>query len=325
MAGVSRAAVSRYFNNGYISKEKKEAIQRVVAETGYRPSRQAQILRTKRSKVVGVVIPKIDSPSIGKIVSGILTILKKEGYQMLLADTQNDPEKEKEYLASFNSMPVDGVILVGTVITEEHIGQLRQMKVPVVVAEQQVEGFCCVRQDDYHATLSVTRSVLEKGKKKLGYIGVLMEDEAAGKNRYLGYKDALEQAGIEDGIDCFVISDFTVKSGYEKMRELWTRNPDLEAVICATDRIAAGALMFVKEQRIRVPEDLWITGQGDCDLTDVADPRLTTIHYHYEDTGILSASKLLDIIEKCEVLPEDIVMDYYIVEKGSTVSTYDES
>lgn len=83
MAGVSKAAVSRYFNHGYISDEKREAIKRVVEKTGYRPSLQAQTLRTKKTRMIGVVVPKIASASIGKVVEGILAVLNENGYQAL--------------------------------------------------------------------------------------------------------------------------------------------------------------------------------------------------------------------------------------------------
>ena len=86
-AGVSSAAVSRYFNNGYISGEKQEAIRKVVEETGYRPSIQAQTLRTRRTRMIGVIVPKVASASIGRIVEGILSVLNESEYQMLLAVT----------------------------------------------------------------------------------------------------------------------------------------------------------------------------------------------------------------------------------------------
>ena len=120
MAGVSRAAVSRYFNNGYISEEKQAAIRKVVEETGYRPSIQAQTLRTKRTKMIGVIVPKIASSSIGRIVEGMLAEFHDSDYRMLLAVTQNEPQKEIDYLAAFNDKQVDGVILVATVFTAAH-------------------------------------------------------------------------------------------------------------------------------------------------------------------------------------------------------------
>ena len=94
LAGVSSAAVSRYLNGGYISDEKKEQIKKVIEETGYHPSTQARILRTKRASLVGVVVPKINSESISRITAGIGQVLAARGYQMLLASTDNCPERD---------------------------------------------------------------------------------------------------------------------------------------------------------------------------------------------------------------------------------------
>ena len=176
LAGVSSAAVSRYFNNGYISEEKKEAIRKVVEQTGYRPSIQAQTLRTKKTKMIGVIVPKIASASIGKIVEGVLSVLNESGYQMLLAVTQNDPKKELEYLSAFNDKQVDGVILAATVVTAEHKKILKNLSVPVILVGQQYSGHCCVYHDDYHATRDLTEAVLDMGRKNPGYIGAIMHN-----------------------------------------------------------------------------------------------------------------------------------------------------
>ena len=94
LAGVSPSAVSRYLNNGYLSAEKREAVRKVVEETGYRPLIQAQSLRTRKTRTVGVIIPKIDSFSISSVVAGIDSVLERRGFQLLLADTHNRPEQE---------------------------------------------------------------------------------------------------------------------------------------------------------------------------------------------------------------------------------------
>ena len=117
LAGVSSAAVSRYLNGGYVSEEKKEQIRKVIEETGYQPSAQARMLRTKKASLVGVVVPKINSESISRITAGIESVLAERGYQMLLAGTDNTPAKEVEYLRLFENYPVDGIILVGTMFT----------------------------------------------------------------------------------------------------------------------------------------------------------------------------------------------------------------
>ena len=126
MAGVSRAAVSRYLNNGYISAE------------------MAQTLRTKKTMLIGVVLPRINSDSISSIVAGIGTALNASGYEMLLATTDNNPEKELEFLRIFSNNRVDGVIFIATVFTKEHRKILKNMTIPVVIVGQQLGGYSCI-------------------------------------------------------------------------------------------------------------------------------------------------------------------------------------
>lgn len=132
LAGVSSAAVSRYLNGGYVSEEKKEQIRKVIEETGYQPSAQARMLRTKKASLVGVVVPKINSESISRITAGIESVLAERGYQMLLAGTDNTPAKEVEYLRLFENYPMDGIILVGTMFTAGHLEIFKRDK-----------GSCC--------------------------------------------------------------------------------------------------------------------------------------------------------------------------------------
>lgn len=320
-AGVSSAAVSRYFNNGYISEEKREQIRRVVEETGYRPSLQAQTLRTKKTKLIGVILPKIDSAvAIGSMVAGILSVLNEKGYQLLLADTQNNPAKELEYLSVFNEKQVDGVIFIATVFSSAHKKALKNMQVPVVLAGQLLSGYYCVYHDDYHALYDMTRLILEKGRKRLGFISVFHQDKAAGLDRYRGYCDAVKAAGLEELESHYVIADFTMESGYEKTGELLEKWGELDGILCATDSIAIGAIQYLKERGIRIPEEVMVTGHGDSVLSRVVEPALTTIRYSYEESGRLAASILLEILEKGESPMKEVKMGYEIVEKESSSS-----
>lgn len=112
-AGVSKSAVSRYFNDGYVSEEKRRLIEAAIEATGYAPSVQAQNVRTRVTKLVGVIIPKLSSESCAREVEGISQVLSEQGYQLLLVNSANDPKKEVEYLELFRSNRVDGVIFFG--------------------------------------------------------------------------------------------------------------------------------------------------------------------------------------------------------------------
>lgn len=314
MAGVSSAAVSRYFNDGYISEEKREAIRRVVDETGYRPLAQAQMLRTKKTKMIGVVVPKIASASIGRVVEGILSVLNESGYQMLLAVTQNDPKKELEYLSAFREKQVDGVVLIATVFTAEHKRMLKNLSVPVVIVGQYLSGYCCVFHDDYHASYDLTKLFLDKGRKKLGYIGAIQQDKAVGAERYRGFCDAVRDAGAERLSENYVTAAFTIASGYEKAGELLEQCGGLDGLICATDTMAAGAMQYLKEHGRKVPEEILVAGQGDSEMAKVISPALITVHYSYEQSGEIAVQMLLELLSREDSAVREVKLGYYIVD-----------
>ena len=137
-AGVSKAAVSRYFNGGYLSADKRARIEAAVEATGYHPSIQAQMLRTRRTRQVGVILPKLSSDSCPRIVEGIGSVLEESGYQLLLINTANDPQKELRALDTLCRHTVDGILLIATVYTPEHKAVLERMHVPLVVLGQQL-------------------------------------------------------------------------------------------------------------------------------------------------------------------------------------------
>ncbi len=318
LAGVSSAAVSRYFNQGYISEEKKEAIRKVVEQTGYRPSMQAQTLRTKKTKLIGVILPRIDSPSISSMMAGILSVSNASGYHLLLTDTQNDPAKELESLSIFNEKQVDGVILIATVFTPGHRKLLKNMAVPVVLIGQSLPGANCVCHDDYHATYDLTRLFLEKGRKNLGFISVLHQDQAAGAERYRGYCDAVKERGAEELTGNYVVSDgFTMDSGFRAAKNLFQRQGRMDGIICATDTLAVGALQYLKSQGILVPDQVWLAGHGDSSLSGVTTPTVTTVHYSYEECGMLAGQMLMELLEKGEQAPKEIRLGCKVVVKGS--------
>lgn len=170
LAGVSRATVSRYLNDGYVSEEKRAAIRKVIEETGYRPSQQARNLRSKVTKLVGVIIPDIESGSVSQMVSGISEVLSVKGYQLLLADTRNNTRAELKYLRIFEKNQVDGIIFMGTMLSREHLYLMEEVEVPIVVTAQEIRQYSCVFQDDYHAAYDAAKMLTKKGRH-IAYIG----------------------------------------------------------------------------------------------------------------------------------------------------------
>ncbi len=313
MAGVSRATVSRYLNDGYVSEEKKERIAGVIAETGYIPSSQAQMLRSKKTGLIGVIIPKISSDSIGRMVDGIGEELAKEGYQLLLASTNNNEREEVRYLQTFRNNYVDGVILIGTIFRKEHRKALEEMEVPVVILGQQYEGYACVYQDDCHSARDVAE-LLTKSCRHIAYIGVTPKDKAVGAARKKGFQTALSSKGLEPVAEKQIA--FRMEEGYQAMKQIVETIPYIDGVFCATDMIAAGALQYLREAGLE--RKVCVTGMGDSRIATILQPSLSTVHFHYKSSGREAARLLIEMLQKSEDVRKEIKMGYQIIERDST-------
>ena len=294
-AGVSKSAVSRYLNNGYISEEKRNIIQKVIEETGYIPSTQAQTLRTGKSRMIGVIVPRIDSDSISRIIAGISEVLEENNYRLLLANTQNRPEKELEYLDVFKNGNVDAVIFIATIITNAHKKAIKNCNVPIVLLGQQMNDISCIYNDDFGAAYELTKLLIKHNRNKLGYIGVTNKDKAAGLERFSGFKKAYD---ITD--DYIEISDFSLDGGYNAAKRLLSRKSEINGLFCATDTIAIGAMRFLKEQNLKIPDDIAVVGIGDSKLSQIVSPQLTTAKYYYYDSGKQAAKHILNIINNVD-------------------------
>lgn len=317
MAGVSRATVSRYLNDGYVSEEKRIRIREVIERTGYQPSAQAQNLRTKRTRQIGVILPKINSDSVSRMVAGISHELSREGFQLLLANTENDEKEELKYLKLFKENQVDGIILIGTIFTAEHKKVMKDLNVPIVILSQNLPGYSCVYHDDYQAAKAITE-VLIRNSKRIGYIGVTKKDRAAGEGRFAGFWDALQEASMECPEHAQVQAEFTVESGYEAAGILMEQYKEADAIFCATDSIAFGAMLRLRELGKRIPEDIQITGVGDNKIGNFMIPKLSTVHLFYKTSGMEAAKMLLDILRTGNEIRKEMKMGYKVLEKEST-------
>ncbi len=317
-AGVSKSAVSRYFNNGYLGDDKREKIETAIKETGYSPSFSAQTIKTRVTKLVGVIIPKLSSESCARITEGVSYILSKHGYQILLVNTANDYNEEIKYLDLFRQNRVDGVILLASIFTDTHRALLNKMHIPVVIVGQQFKGFSCVSHDDYGAAYALTELMLRKGSVRPAYIGVTDDDKAAGESRHKGFLKALSDNGIKLEKSNSITADFNIDSGYICAQRLLSGNNHPDSIFCATDNIAAGAIRCCLEHGLRVPEDVMVCGVGDSKIGTITAVPLTSARLHYKTAGIEAAQMLLNSIGKASIVPKIMKLDYEIVEREST-------
>lgn len=306
------------FNGGYLSAEKRAQIAAAVEATGYRPSMQAQMLRTRRTRQIGVIMPRLSSESCARMVEGISRVLDDQNYQLLLINTANDNTREVRALDTLRHDTVDGIILIATMFTPEHHAVLQSLHVPVVIVGQQYPGFSCVFHDDFGAAQAATAHMLQKGRRKPGYLGVTLLDKAVGLARREGFDSALRDAGLVPQPQRMSIAKFNMESGYHQAEQLFGRAPGLDCLFCATDSIALGALQYCRSHSLRVPEDIMIAAVGDNRIGRVAYVPLTSAHLHYRTAGDKAARLLLDMLADPHAEPQMIKLDYELKCRAST-------
>lgn len=317
-AGVSKAAVSRYFNGGYLSADKRARIDAAIQQTGYHPSMQAQMLRTRRTRQVGVILPKLSSDSCPRMVDGIGSVLEEYGYHLLLLSTENNPAREVQALDLMRQNTVDGILLIATIFTPEHRAVLDSLKLPVVIIGQQYPGYCCVYNDDFGAAKAATSIMLEKGRRAPGYLGVTLLDKAAGMARREGFDAALKEYGIAPRAQRMGVAQFNLESGYQRAEKLFAADPDLDCLFCATDEIALGAMQYCRTHGIRIPEDVMVASIGDSKAGQMAFIPLTSAQLHYHTAGQEAAKLLMDLLMDSRTAPRSEVLGYEMKRRAST-------
>ncbi len=318
LANVSSATVSRVLNNsGYVSDDVRKRILKIIDETGYIPSEHAKALRTKQSNVIGVILPKLSTETASRIVNGISEELAKHSYQILLTNTNLDPKKEIEYVKLLKSKQVDGIILLATNRGEDLLNEINKLQIPFVATGQEIEGVPSVINNNFHAAKEITNLLIEKGHRNIAFIGVDEADYEVGHKRKAGYLAALEENQLPVVDEWIAKAEFTIESGYTAAKEIFNASSEKPtAIIAVTDRLAIGAMEYLKEQGLNVPSDVALTGMGASDLSKYVHPKLTTIDFLSEHTGAEAARTLLRILQEGISL-EKKQIDYRLIIRDS--------
>lgn len=294
MSKVSKSSVSRYLNGGYVSEENKIKIADAIKKTGYEENFFAKRLKTKRSNLIGVVLPRIDSVTVGKLLGGINQVLKESGLTPLLIISEQNCENELKAIQSLHQQGVDGIIVESVGITKEHIELISRISTPVIFTGQKNDYVDCMIIDDYAAGQIMGNYFYNAKHRNIVFLGVSEEDDAVGVQRKKGFYDAFAKHESDATIH-FVETDFSFINAYEKGKEVLEYHPT--AVVCATDNLCLGLMRYFYEQKIAIPQEISIAGFGGYDVSSVMMPPLTTIAFNYELLGIKTAEALLELID----------------------------
>lgn len=325
-ANVSISTVSRVINNtAKVSVEARERVEKVIKDTSYRPNSLARELQQKRTNTIGIIMSAydFDSTSIGQSINAITDILKSEGYNIMLGNSRFHEDEEFEFLRVFQEKRVDGILYFASRFSQKHYDVLENYPIPIVMIGQKYKEIDIpyVVHDDYNGAKLATEYVINKGHRKIGYIGCPLSDVAAGLMRYNGYESALYEHGIAKNLNYEIEGDFTLESGYKAASQLFSKAVEKPtAIVAMTDFMAMGTMRYLNEQGINVPEDVSVIGFDDVNVSAFYNPPLTTIRTDKEGAGLKASELLLKILKKESDFNRHITVGYELIERNSVKS-----
>ena len=290
-AGVGRGTASRVINGGAkVSARSRQAVEDAIAELGYVPNPAARALVKRRTDTVALVIAESEERVFGEpffagVVRGIGAALADADRQLVLILAQASQRRGRldDYLTRQH---VDGVLLLSLHEDDELPDRIRAAGLPVVVGGRSSEAVAAgfVDVDNVQGAALAVAHLVERGRTRIATIAG-PSDMVAGSSRLRGYAAALAEA--DRPLDGRLVEhgDFSQESGVAAMRALLERDPALDAVFCANDLMAVGALQALREVGRRVPEDVAVVGFEDAPIARSAHPPLTTVHQSSEEMG----------------------------------------
>jgi len=311
MAGVSKSTVSRYLNEGYVSEENREKISEAIEKTGYKTNFFAKRLKSKRSHLIGVIVPRLDSFTATKTLKGISEQLERVDYEMFISITNLNIDREIEYIKKFYLQGVDGIIVSSSIITEKHYEIVKGLPIPVLFVGQEDDRLNCISIDDRLAGYLLGEYIRNQGHRDIVYLGVNEKDKAVGFERKSGFMEAFNEDYHNIN---FVETDFFFQNAYKKAEKVMEYNPS--AIVCATDNIAIGVIRYLSENDYKIPEEVSIAGFGGYDIGTAIHPPLTTVAIDYRGLGKKAAKSILNLIDD-EKLEEEYNIGLKLIKRES--------
>ncbi|MCX8025096.1 MAG: LacI family transcriptional regulator [Thermanaerothrix sp.] len=319
-AGVSPTTVSHVINNTrYVSPETRERVLQAMEELGYRPNVLARSLRRGETHTLGLILPDSANPFFAEVARAIEDAAFREGYNVILGNSENELQKERLYVEVLTTKQVDGLIFVAAGDRSQSLEGLVRQGLPVVVVDRQLSHLDVdtVLADNLQGGLLATRHLIRLGHRRIGCItGPSHLTPSA--QRVIGYRQALTEAGLAIEEDLIVRGDFSPRSGYLAARRLFSHPQPPTAIFACNDMMAIGALRALAELRLAVPDVVAVIGFDDIELASYASPPLTTIRQDKVALGQAAVRLLLERIADRELPARRVVIPTTLIERETT-------
>jgi LacI family repressor for deo operon, udp, cdd, tsx, nupC, and nupG len=300
IAGVSIATVSRAINEPTkVADETRRRVNDAIARTGYTTNAMARSLRMRRSNMILILAPDVGDPNFSNILVGLETEASKRGYGVLIGNTQNDPERESDYLRFISSNQADGMILLTGHLPFGHAQPGQETRLPPMVAVNEPvpnSDIPFVGVDNFEGSRLAAEHLISQGHRRIAFIG-RSASRAVNQLRERGYRAALEGAGIAIEPLLILDGDGTTESGRQATEHMFVRDVLPTAFLCVNDATALGVIIALNARRYDLPRQFSVMGFDDISFASFVTPSLTTMKQPRLRIGEAAMDMLLGLLE----------------------------
>lgn len=295
----SPSTISRALNNHKsIGKKTIKEIQMAASDMGYRPNSIAASLRSNKSKTIGIMVARIDSPFMSALISGVEDAAKKAGYNVIISQSNEKYENEVSNARAMYDSRIGGLIASLAMETRDtsHFQLFLDKNIPVVFVDRVPQDFNSYRViiDNYAAGYRATRHLIEQGCKRIAHFAGSQHVNVYNM-RKKGYQDALLENGLEVEEELIIQLDtMSLNEGKEAMSKLLAMDAPPDGLFSANDAAAVGAILEAKDLGVKIPQDLAIIGFNDDPVASIVEPSLSTVSHPARKMGELSTQRILE-------------------------------
>lgn len=298
-ANVSTATVSRCLNSPErVGKETRNRVMKAINDLGYAPNFGAQALAARQTNTIGAVLPTMENAVFARGLQAFQEELVKHGKTLLLASSAYDSELEEQQIRALVARGADALLLIGYDRKPEIYKFLDMRNVPTLIAwsynpdeKRPAIGF-----DNRTAMSTLAREVIELGHRHIACISAPSRSNDRARGRIQGIRDAMAQAGLDPDSLSLIETPYGIQTGEIAFKEVMSLAPQTTAVMCVNDVLAVGALRAARDMKLKVPNDISITGFDDIEIAMLTDPALATVHVPHREMGRRAADMLIQVL-----------------------------
>lgn len=326
LAGVSVTTVSQVINhrtggNIRISEETRERVWRAVRELAYSPNANARSLRTQKTYLLAVLVPDITNPFYPELIRGVQGVATTNGYDLLVYDADDRPEREHAFVEAMLRRNVDGIAMIPFYLQPDDIKRLTEANIAVAVTIDYLAGVGAdiIHTDDTRAMDEMFRHLIDKGHHRIAHLSGTM-DTTAGRARLAGYQRALAEAGIPYDESLVCHGNFRADCIPALIDELFAPGQEPPtAIFAANDVMAIAAIYELCRRGIRVPEDVAVCGYDDIPDARLMIPALTTITQNTQQMGMQLAQLLIErLADGTSLVEREVPFEFNFLPRDST-------